>query len=141
LVQPLQPILRALPALLGSLTRPQALGHVELFSGTANALHGKGEPQPAGEARASLGYALPAWGLELAYRPGDFVQVNAPVNEAMIAQALDWLAPGSEERVLDLFCGSGKYDLPPAHHVGVLIRGGDDAGKCHTALPPTLTTD
>src|SRR5690606_30144346 len=82
LVQPLQPILQALPALLGGLARPQALGHVELFSGTANALlvrhtaplaaedierlrafcaeqeaqlwlHGKGEPQPAGEARAS----------------------------------------------------------------------------------------
>src|SRR5690606_17191894 len=38
LVQPLQPILRALPELLGSLSRPQALGHVELFSGTAQAV-------------------------------------------------------------------------------------------------------
>lgn len=162
LVQPLQPILRALPALLGSLTRPQALGHVELFSGTANALlvrhtaplaaedierlrafcaeqdaqlwlHGKGEPQPAGEARASLGYALPAWGLELAYRPGDFVQVNAPVNEAMIAQALDWLAPGPEERVLDLFCGLGNFALPLARHAGEVIGVEGIAGMVERA--------
>ncbi len=38
LVQPLQSILRHLPTVLRSLSKPQALGHVELFSGTAEAL-------------------------------------------------------------------------------------------------------
>ncbi|MFJ5296904.1 23S rRNA (uracil(1939)-C(5))-methyltransferase RlmD [Pseudomonas sp. NPDC088368] len=142
LVQALQPIMTALPAMLRSLSKPQALGHVELFSGSANAvllrhtaplaekdldtlkafcdthgaqlwLHGEGEPQPADPA-AQLGFHLGPWNLELAYRPGDFVQVNAQVNEAMIAQALSWLAPRSDERVLDLFCGLGNFALPLA---------------------------
>ena len=161
LVQPLQPILRALPELLGSLSRPQALGHVELFSGTAQAvlvrhtapldaadlarlqafcathdaqlwLHGAGEPQPASDG-AALGYALPDWQLTLAYRPGDFVQVNAPVNEAMIAQALDWLAPGRDERVLDLFCGLGNFALPLARHAGEVIGVEGIAGMVERA--------
>ncbi|MGH8486279.1 MAG: TRAM domain-containing protein, partial [Pseudomonas sp.] len=38
LVQPLQSIMRHLPMLLRSLSKPQVVGHVELFSGTALAL-------------------------------------------------------------------------------------------------------
>jgi len=142
LVQPLQPILRGLPALLRQLQKPQAIGHVELFNGSRSAvlvrhtaalpeddlaslqrfcleqqaqlwLHGVGEPEPF-EAGATLGYRLEQWSVDLAYRPGDFVQVNAPVNAAMVAQALDWLAPRADERVLDLFCGLGNFALPLA---------------------------
>ena len=142
LVQALQPIMTALPGMLRRLNKPQALGHVELFSGSANAvllrhtaalatqdletlkafcdshgaqlwLHGEGEPQPVDPA-AQLGYELEPWNLALAYRPGDFVQVNAQVNQAMIEQALSWLAPRSDERVLDLFCGLGNFALPLA---------------------------
>ena len=142
LVQALQPIMTALPAMLRSLGKPQALGHVELFSGSANALllrhtaplaendlatlkafcdahgaqlwlHGEGEPQPV-DPSAALGYRLAPWNLALAYRPGDFVQVNAQVNTAMISQALDWLEPRADERVLDLFCGLGNFALPLA---------------------------
>jgi len=142
LVEPLQPILRALPAVLAGLQAPRAIGHVELFHGTASAvlvrhtealsevdlaslqafcsvhraqlwLHGEGEPQPV-DATQSLGYRLEPWDLQLAYRPGDFVQVNAAVNQAMVAQALQWLAPRSDERVLDLFCGLGNFALPLA---------------------------
>lgn len=149
LVQPLQPILHALPALLSGLDKPQAIGHVELFNGTASSvlvrhtsalseadlarlqtfcvaqgaqlwLHGVGEPQPF-EPGLALGYRLEAWDLQLAYRPGDFVQVNAPVNEAMVAQALDWLAPQAHERVLDLFCGLGNFALPLARQVREVI--------------------
>ena len=161
LEQPLQPILRALPELLGTLARPQSIGHVELFSGTASAvlvrhtaplepadlqrlrdfcvtqaaqlwLHGAGEPQPDGVGEP-LGYALPAWQLTLAYRPGDFVQVNAPVNEAMIAQALEWLAPSAGERVLDLFCGLGNFALPLARHAGEVIGVEGIAGMVERA--------
>jgi 23S rRNA (uracil1939-C5)-methyltransferase len=142
LVQPLQSIFNELPALLRLLTKPQVLGHVELFSGTALAvmvrhvaplaevdrlalwqfcerhsaqlwLQGEGSPQPVDPA-ARLGFALQPWNLELAYRPGDFVQVNEAVNTAMIQQALEWLAPGKDERVLDLFCGLGNFALPLA---------------------------
>ncbi|WP_222908958.1 23S rRNA (uracil(1939)-C(5))-methyltransferase RlmD [Pseudomonas sp. DNDY-54] len=144
LVQPLQTLLPELLAVLHALDRPQAIGHVELFSGTAIAvlvrhtvaladadlqrlsafaqaqgvqlwLQGEGGPQPLDPAY-SLGYRLPAWALELAWQPGDFVQVNAPVNEAMVAQALDWLAPEPGERVLDLFCGLGNFTLPLARN-------------------------
>ncbi|ERI50092.1 hypothetical protein N878_26780, partial [Pseudomonas sp. EGD-AK9] len=149
LVQPLQPILRGLPALLRQLGKPQALGHVELFSGSAEALllrhtapldeadllllrtfcaehgaqlwlHGEGEPQ-ADEVGAELGFALQRWQLQLAYRPGDFVQVNGPVNEAMVAQALDWLAVRPGERVLDLFCGLGNFALPLARQAAEVV--------------------
>ncbi|HSC85360.1 MAG TPA: 23S rRNA (uracil(1939)-C(5))-methyltransferase RlmD [Pseudomonas sp.] len=149
LVQPLQSLLRALPALLRSLDKPQALGHVELFHGSAVALllrhtaplgeadlarlrafcneqqaqlwlHGEGEPQ-ADQPEQLLGYRLEPWNLQLQYRPGDFVQVNAAVNQAMVEQALDWLAPQTGERVLDLFCGLGNFALPLAKQVGEVV--------------------
>ncbi len=149
LVQPLQPILKALPALLRSLEKPQALGHVELFSGTAEALllrhtapltehdllrlrafcvehaaqlwlHGEGQPQ-ADDASAELGFELAHWQLRLAYQPGDFVQVNGLVNEAMVVQALDWLAVQPGERVLDLFCGLGNFALPLARQAAEVV--------------------
>ena len=149
LVQPLQPILRALPQLLRGLDKPQAIGHVELFSGNCSAvlvrhtaalseadlarlqafctahaaqlwLHGSAEPQPV-DPTQPLSYRLEAYTLDLAYRPGDFIQVNQPVNDAMVAQALDWLAPQADERVLDLFCGLGNFALPLAQRVRELV--------------------
>lgn len=142
LVQPLQPILLELPSVLQGMSKPQAIGHVELFQGTAIAvlvrhvaplaeadlalleracerwqaqlwLQGEGAPG-ARDADARLGFALAPWALELTWRPGDFVQVNAQVNDAMIAQALEWLAVKPGERVLDLFCGLGNFSLPLA---------------------------
>ncbi|RMO58953.1 23S rRNA m methyltransferase [Pseudomonas syringae pv. aptata] len=50
----------------------------------------------------------------MAWRPGDFIQVNAAVNTAMIEQAMQWLAPAKDERVMDLFCGLGNFALPLA---------------------------
>lgn len=149
LVQPLQSILRHLPTVLRSLSKPQALGHVELFSGSAEALlvrhvaplaaddlarleafcreagaqlwlQGEGDPAPV-EAAAELGFALEPWGLQLAWRPGDFVQVNAQVNTLMIQQALAWLAPQADERVLDLFCGLGNFALPLARQAREVV--------------------
>ncbi|MCD5980842.1 23S rRNA (uracil(1939)-C(5))-methyltransferase RlmD [Pseudomonas quasicaspiana] len=149
LVQALQPIMMQLPGMLKSFSKPQVLGHVELFWGTSSAvlvrhtaplaetdlnnlkafchthdaqlwLHGEGDPQPV-DASQSLGYRLEPWDLELAYRPGDFIQVNAAVNTAMIEQALEWLAPQADERVLDLFCGLGNFALPLAKTVKEVV--------------------
>jgi 23S rRNA (uracil1939-C5)-methyltransferase len=83
-------------------------------------LHGVDDPQPY-PAGQTLGFRLDSWNLQLAYRPGDFVQVNAAVNEAMIAQALVWLAPQADERVLDLFCGLGNFALPLAQRVREVV--------------------
>ena len=83
-------------------------------------LQGSAEPQPL-DPQEQLSYRLDAYDLNLAYRPGDFVQVNQPVNDAMVAQALEWLAPQADERVLDLFCGLGNFALPLAQRVRELV--------------------
>lgn len=63
-----------------------------------------------------LHYALPQFGLNLAYHPKDFIQVNASVNTQMLAQAIALLQLQPHERVLDLFCGIGNFTLPIAQH-------------------------
>jgi 23S rRNA (uracil1939-C5)-methyltransferase len=83
--------------------------------------------------RVELSYALPAYDLKLTFLPTDFVQVNAAVNQQMIQQALDLLAPQSGERVLDLFCGLGNFTLPLARS-GARVTGVEgDAGLVERA--------
>ncbi|GAB1407934.1 23S rRNA (uracil(1939)-C(5))-methyltransferase RlmD [Thermomonas brevis] len=65
-----------------------------------------------------LAFRLPQWDVELQFRPLDFIQVNARLNEAMIARALDLLDVQPGERVLDLFCGLGNFTLPLARTAG-----------------------
>jgi 23S rRNA (uracil1939-C5)-methyltransferase len=71
----------------------------------------------AGEA-PPLSFRLPQWDIDLRFRPLDFIQVNATLNEAMIARALDLLDVQPGERVLDLFCGLGNFTLPLARVAG-----------------------
>lgn len=149
LVPELQPVFAGLSALLNDFKQPQGLGHIELFSGNSNALllrhtqalhaddlallraycaehqvqlwlHGIGEPQ-SDQAGQTLSYTLAAHDLQIAYQPGDFIQVNAQMNEAMIDQALSWLAPQSDERILDLFCGLGNFALPLAQQAAEVV--------------------
>lgn len=48
------------------------------------------------------------------FSPENFIQVNADVNQQMVSQAIDWLAPTKEDIVLDLFSGIGNFTLPLA---------------------------
>ncbi|ABV86508.1 23S rRNA (uracil(1939)-C(5))-methyltransferase RlmD [Shewanella pealeana] len=59
-------------------------------------------------------YALSGSDIKLNFSPGNFIQVNGPVNQAMVSQAVEWLSPKAGERVLDLFCGIGNFSLPLA---------------------------
>lgn len=149
LVPALQPIARALPQMLRGLQRPERIGHVELFSGTDCVLllrhtaalaagdvarvrgfcaeyraqlwwQADGDPQPDTPAQAAS-FRLEEDALQLDWLPGDFVQVNAPINAAMLRQALDWLAPQADERVLDLFCGLGNFALPLARRAREVV--------------------
>lgn len=52
--------------------------------------------------------------LSLSFAPGDFLQVNAQVNQQMVAQVIQWLAPRSGQKLLDLFAGIGNFSLPIA---------------------------
>lgn len=52
--------------------------------------------------------------LELLFEPKHFVQINADINKAMIARAMELLAPNFSDRILDLFCGLGNFSLPLA---------------------------
>ncbi|WP_144210343.1 23S rRNA (uracil(1939)-C(5))-methyltransferase RlmD [Shewanella donghaensis] len=55
------------------------------------------------------------------FSPGNFVQVNADINKRMVEQAIDWLAPQQDERILDLFCGVGNFSLPLATQAADVI--------------------
>ncbi|MFT0212348.1 23S rRNA (uracil(1939)-C(5))-methyltransferase RlmD [Pseudomonas sp. F1_0610] len=134
---------------LKALYKPRSIGHVEVFSGTHIALlvrltaplaeqdyvalrelaqqqnlqlwwQDQGLAYPD-KAESTLGFSLPTWNLTLAWRPGDFVQVNDQINQQMIEQALTWLAPKKNEYVLDLFCGLGNFSLPLAKQVAQVV--------------------
>ena len=68
-----------------------------------------------------LHYALADFGLDLAFHPMDFTQVNAGINRRMVKLALDLLDPQPGERVLDLFSGLGNFTLPLATRAGEVI--------------------
>ncbi len=74
-----------------------------------------------------LGYELPEFGIRMVFGPSDFIQVNAAMNQKMIHRALELLAPGKDDRVLDLFCGLGNFTLPIATRAGEVVGIEGDA--------------
>lgn len=70
---------------------------------------------------APLQYRLPSFDITLQFLPTDFVQVNGALNLQMIERAVALLAPTSEDRVLDLFCGLGNFSLPLARKAGQVV--------------------
>jgi len=75
----------------------------------------------------SLHYAA-GGGIVIEFGPSDFIQVNDEVNLAMVALAIEQLAPTPQDSVLDLFCGLGNFSLPLARQAArVLGVEGDSA--------------
>ncbi|MET0225890.1 MAG: 23S rRNA (uracil(1939)-C(5))-methyltransferase RlmD [Dokdonella sp.] len=68
-----------------------------------------------------LSFRIPASDIEIAFRPLDFIQVNAGMNRRMIARAIDLLDPQPGDSVLDLFCGLGNFTLPIARRVASVV--------------------
>ncbi|MCG7548506.1 23S rRNA (uracil(1939)-C(5))-methyltransferase RlmD [Pseudoalteromonas sp. Of7M-16] len=67
------------------------------------------------DGNAEVSYALlPQYAVDetqFEFKLDNFIQVNAAVNEAMLHQAVTWLALSGKEQVLDLFCGIGNFSL------------------------------
>jgi 23S rRNA (uracil1939-C5)-methyltransferase len=72
------------------------------------------EPLSSGE--VELAFRIEAGDVQLAFRPLDFIQVNAGMNQRMVARVLELLDPQPDDTVLDLFCGLGNFTLPIARH-------------------------
>ena len=75
---------------------------------------GPDSAHPLHPADSRLYYALPEFGVRLAFGPTDFTQVNFAVNRILVSRALRLLDPRPGERVADLFCGLGNFSLPLA---------------------------
>src|SRR3546814_365556 len=83
---------------------------------------------PLWPADPQLSFRLAAWDIELKFRPLDFIQVNAGLNEKMIARTLELLDVQPGERVLDLFCGLGNFTLPLARVADAVVGVEGDSG-------------
>ena len=87
--------------------------------------------QPQGPASAfplhpvnapALSYRLEEWGVEIHFRPTDFIQVNHALNPVLVRRAVALLDPKPGERIGDLFCGLGNFSLPVARQ-GAHVTG------------------
>ena len=82
---------------------------------------------------AALHYRLGEFGVEIEFRPTDFIQVNSVLNRLMVSQALALLEPASNDVVLDLFCGLGNFTLPLARRAGCVVGIEGDSGLLERA--------
>ena len=80
-----------------------------------------------------LEYSLAAFDVALRFLPTDFIQVNGALNALMVERALELLAPGSEESVLDLYCGLGNFSLPLARRAAHVVGVEGEAGLVQRA--------
>ena len=87
---------------------------------------------PIGEA-VPLTYSPDGSDDRLQLEPTDFIQVNEPVSQATVRQALDWLGPLEGARVLELFCGLGNFSIPLARRGARVCAVEGDAGLVRRA--------
>jgi 23S rRNA (uracil1939-C5)-methyltransferase len=66
-------------------------------------------------------YSLNEQQLSLAFSPGNFIQVNAQMNQCLVSTALDWLDLQADDCVLDLYSGIGNFSLAIAQQVKQVV--------------------
>ena len=84
--------------------------------------------EPVAGDMPQLWYALPRYGVKLAFEPADFIQVNGVMNERLVDRVIDLLELDGDSVVLDLFCGLGNFTLPMATRAGRVVGIEGDAG-------------
>jgi 23S rRNA (uracil1939-C5)-methyltransferase len=89
----------------------------------------------------SLRYVQAPDGIVIEFGPVDFVQVNRSINDAMVASALEHLAPQAGDKVLDLFCGLGNFTLPLARLAQQVVGVEGDAGLVAKARANAVLND
>lgn len=89
----------------------------------------------------ALYYQLPRHDVRLYFQPNDFVQVHAGVNARMVDQALDLMAVGDADTVLDLFSGLGNFSLPLARRVRHVVTVEGEAGLVERARANARAND
>jgi len=89
--------------------------------------------QAAGDTGEPLHYALPRFGLQLQFRPTDFLQINGAVNEALVSRALELLQPDPDSAVLDLYCGLGNFTLALGKQAGRVVGVEGESGLVERA--------
>lgn len=77
--------------------------------------------QPLTEQSVPLRYSLPDFGLELEFRPTDFIQINNEINHSLVARAIELLQLDEHSQVLDLFCGLGNFSLALARRAATVV--------------------
>ncbi len=81
-----------------------------------------------GEPLEALRYGLPDFDLKLEFTPTDFVQINAQINQALVARAVELLDLTPASSVLDLYCGIGNFTLALARNSGRAVGVEGDKG-------------
>jgi 23S rRNA (uracil1939-C5)-methyltransferase len=75
----------------------------------------------------ALAYTLQPDGIRIGFAPGDFIQINAEINQAMVSAAVAAAEFAPSDRVLDLYSGVGNFSLPIAKRVAQVV-GVEGAG-------------
>lgn len=101
---------------------------IDLQPGGLDSIRPLDEVSMAAGARVAPEYRLAAENLRFEFQAGDFVQINAAVNQLLVARAMELLELESAHRVLDLFCGLGNFTLPIARRVAQVIGIEGEAG-------------
>ena len=90
-------------------------------------------PLPGNQAAPPLTYTFPDNDVTIEFGATDFVQINAVVNQLMVARALELLDVSAEHRVLDLYCGIGNFSLPLARKAEFVLGLEGESGQVDRA--------
>ncbi|HEY2590116.1 MAG TPA: 23S rRNA (uracil(1939)-C(5))-methyltransferase RlmD, partial [Steroidobacteraceae bacterium] len=90
-------------------------------------------PADPGDEEAPLDYPLAEFDVRIEFAPTDFVQVNGPINEALVSRAVSLLDLTPASLVLDLYCGLGNFTLPLARRAAEVLGVEGDSGLVERA--------